>query len=183
MDLAFAAGTLSTPAGVTREDSSRYAERHNVEDTKKAAVEAKTYLKRALEKSSELSKDNYKQLKKWLEKDENTLILTRDFLSKARNEMKRTLKLTLEKIGNPGSLGANPKRERSSTRAYPTLPTTKEEAEVAGTDRAEKWVSSNNINKSATQGRSNEEDANSKPPDYDQSVRLQGNTRRLSDAA
>ena len=45
MDLAFAAGTLSTPAGVTREDSSRYAERHNVEDTKKAAVEAKTYLK------------------------------------------------------------------------------------------------------------------------------------------
>ena len=102
MDLAFAAGTLSTPAGVTREDSSRYAERHNVEDTKKAGVEAKTYLKRALEKSSELSKDDYKQLKKWLEKDEDTLILTRDFLSKARNEMKRTLKLTLEKIKTQG---------------------------------------------------------------------------------
>ena len=34
-------------------------------------------------------------------------------------------------------------------------------------------MSSNNINKSATQGRSNEEDANSKPPKYDQSVRLQ----------
>ena len=87
--------------------------------------------------------------------------------------MKRTLKLTLEKTKIPGSLVANPKRERSSTRAYPTLPTTKEEAEEAGTDRAEKWVSSNNINKSATQGRSNEEDANSKPPNYDQSVRLQ----------
>ena len=64
MDLAFAAGTLSTPAGVTREDSSRYAERHNVEDTKKAAVEAKAYVKRALEKSSELSKGNCKQVKK-----------------------------------------------------------------------------------------------------------------------
>ena len=36
MDLAFAAGTLSTPAGVAREDSSRYAERHNIEDTKKS---------------------------------------------------------------------------------------------------------------------------------------------------
>ena len=115
MDLAFAAGTLSTSAGVDLEDSSRYAERHNVEDTKKPAVEAKTYLKRALEKSSELSKDNYKQVKEWLEKDEDTLILTMDFLSKARNEMKRTLKLTLEKIKNPGSLGANPKRDRSST--------------------------------------------------------------------
>ena len=90
--------------------------------------------------------------------------------------MKRTLKLTLEKIKNPGSLGANPKRERSSTRAYPTLPTTKEEAEEAGTDRAEKWVSSNNISNSATQGRSNEEEANSKPPNYDQSVRLQYRT-------
>ena len=33
MDLAFAAGTLTTPAGVTREDSSRYAERHSIEDT------------------------------------------------------------------------------------------------------------------------------------------------------
>ena len=146
MDLACAAGTLSTLAGVAREDSSRYAERYNIEDTKKAAVEAKVYLKRALEKSSELSRDNYKQVKKWLEKDEDTLILTRDFLSKTRNEMKRTLKLTLSKIKNPGSLGANPKRDLSSRRAYPTLPTTKEEAEESGTDRAEKWVNSNNIN-------------------------------------
>ena len=96
-----------------------------------------------------------------------------DFLSKARNEMKRTLKLTLEKIKNPGSLGANPKRDRSSTRAYPTLPTRKDEVEEAGTDRAEKWVNSNNINRSATQGRDNEEDANSKSPNYDQSVGLQ----------
>ena len=87
--------------------------------------------------------------------------------------MERTLKLTLEKIKNPGSLGANPKRDRSSIRAYPILPTTQEEAEEAGTDRAEKWVNSNNINRSATQGRSNEEDANSKPPNYDRSLGLQ----------
>ena len=55
MDLAFAAGTLATPAGIAREDSSKYAERFSVEDTKTAAVEAKIYLKRSLEKSSELS--------------------------------------------------------------------------------------------------------------------------------
>ena len=45
MDLAFTAGTLSTPAGVAREDSSRYAERLSVEDAKMAAVKARTYLK------------------------------------------------------------------------------------------------------------------------------------------
>ena len=33
MDLAFAAGTLATPAGIAREDSSKYAEGFSVEDT------------------------------------------------------------------------------------------------------------------------------------------------------
>ena len=37
-------------------------------------------------------------------------------------------------------------------------------------------MSSNNISNSTTQGRSNEEEANSKPPKYDQSVRLQYRT-------
>ena len=41
MDLAFTAGTLSTPAGVAREDSSRYAERHSIEDTKKQQLRQK----------------------------------------------------------------------------------------------------------------------------------------------
>ena len=91
--------------------------------------EVKVFLKRALEKASDLEKDNYKQVKKWLEKDEDTLVLTVDFLSKMRKEIKRSLKLILEKIKNPGSLGAYPKRDRSSKRAYPTLPTTEEEAE------------------------------------------------------
>ena len=95
MDLAFAAGTLATPAGIAREDSLMYAEGFSVEDTKTAAVEAKIYLKRSLEKSSELSRDNFRQVQKWLEKDEDTRVITRDFLNKTRNEMKRTLKLTL----------------------------------------------------------------------------------------
>ena len=78
--------------------SARYAENLSAEDTKRAATEAKIYLKRSLEKSSELSKDNFKLVRQWLEKDESTLVLTRDFLNKTRNEMKKTLKLTLDKI-------------------------------------------------------------------------------------
>ena len=98
MDLAFAAGTLSTAAGVSREDSLRYAERSNIEDTERAMSEAKVSLKRALEKSSVLRKDNYEQVKQWLKKDEDTLILTIGFLHKMRQEIKRSLKLTVEKI-------------------------------------------------------------------------------------
>ena len=54
MDLAFAAGTLSTTACVAREDSSRNRERYNNEDAKKATIEAKVGLKKALEKASNL---------------------------------------------------------------------------------------------------------------------------------
>ena len=63
MNLAFAAGTLSTTAGIAREDSLRYAERYNNEDAKKARDDAKVGLKKALEKSSDLEKDDYRQLK------------------------------------------------------------------------------------------------------------------------
>ena len=87
--------------------------------------------------------------------------------------MKRTLKLTLSKIKNPGSLGANPKRDLSSRKAYPTLPTTKEETGGSGTDRTEKWLNSDDVNRPSLPARDYEEDANSKPPNYDQSVRLQ----------
>ena len=49
----------------------------------------------------------------------------------------------------------------------------KEEVGGHGTDRTEKWVNSNNINRPSAPARDYEEDANSKPPSYDQSVRLQ----------
>ena len=49
MDLAFAAGTLSTTAGIAREDSVRYTERYNDEEAKKARSDAKVGLKKALE--------------------------------------------------------------------------------------------------------------------------------------
>ena len=93
-----------------------------------------------------------------------------EFFNRMRKEIKRSLKLTADKIKNPGSLGAKPKRDRSSKRAYPTLPTTEEEADEAGTDKAEKWVNNNSINRTARKGGNTEEDANSKPPNYDQSL-------------
>ena len=41
LDLAFAAGTLSTPACIAQEDSVRYKERYSSEDAKKAMIDAK----------------------------------------------------------------------------------------------------------------------------------------------
>ena len=110
MDLAFAAGTLSTTACIAREDSSRYRERYNNEDAKKATVEAKVGLKKALEKASNLGRDNFKQLKQWLEKDENTSVNTVMFFERLKKEIKRLLKVTSDKIKHPGSLGANRKK-------------------------------------------------------------------------
>ena len=66
LDLAFAAGTLSTPACNAREDSVRYKERYSNEDAKKAMIDAKAGLKRALEKANSLEKENFKLLKYWL---------------------------------------------------------------------------------------------------------------------
>ena len=88
-------------------------------------------------------------MKQWLEKDEKTFACTKDFFHRTKKEMKRSLKLTVEKIKKPGSLGARPKRGRSSTRAYPTLPTTEEEADDAETDKTENWVNNKSINKAA----------------------------------
>ena len=56
LDLAFAAGTLSTTACIAREDSARYKERYSKEDAKKMMIDAKAGLKRALEKANYLKK-------------------------------------------------------------------------------------------------------------------------------
>ena len=109
-------------------------------------------------------------MKQWLEKDEKTFACTKDFFHKTKKEMKRSLKLTAEKIKNHGSLGARPKRDRSSKRAYPTLPTTEEEADDAETNKTENWVNNKSINRAAKKGLNTEEDVNTKPPDYDQSI-------------
>ena len=52
----------------------------------------------------------------------------------------------------------------------------KEETGGSGIDQTEKWVNSDNVNRPSAPARDYEEDANSKPPNYDQSVRLQYRT-------
>ena len=54
--------------------------------------------------------------------------------------MKKSLKLTKVKAANPRGLGARSKRDKSSTRAYPTLPTTEEETVETETSRTKDWV-------------------------------------------
>ena len=67
MDLAFIAGTITTSTGVARSDAVQYAEKLNDEEAKTAIDDAKIYLKKAIEKVSDLEQDNYKHLKQWLE--------------------------------------------------------------------------------------------------------------------
>ena len=51
MDQAFTAGTLATPAGVARKDSSDYAQEISDKDVSLAAAKARTYLKQATDKA------------------------------------------------------------------------------------------------------------------------------------
>ena len=123
-----------------------------------------------MEKVSDLEKNNYKYLKQWLEKDEKTFISTNIFFHQTRKEMKKSLKLTKVKAENPRGLGVRSKRDKSSTRAYPTLPTTEEETVETETCRTKDWLKNKNDNGATKKEVSPKEDANAKPPDYDQSV-------------
>ena len=139
-------------------------------DVKLAAAKARTYLKQAIDKTKALAEDDFKQVRHWLERDEDTFIITTDFLSKIRNEVKRTLKLTVCKINNPGSLGANPKKKLPSKNAYPTLPLTKEETEGSKDKRTKEMVSNTHDVTPSAPAEDDEDDPSSRPPNYDQSV-------------
>ena len=94
--------------------------------------------------------------------------------------MKRSLKLTIARAKHPGSLGARPKRDRSSTRAYPTLPTTEEEADENETNKTKNWVNNKSIYRAAKKEVNTKEDVNTKPPDYDQSIGFPHNTAQIN---
>ena len=74
-------------------------------------------------------------MKQWLEKDEKIFVSTKDFFHRTKKEMKRSLKLTITRAKHPEGLGARPRRNKSSARAYPTLPTTEEEADENETNK------------------------------------------------
>ena len=86
---------------------------------KKAMVGDKAGLKRALEKVNNLEKDDFKQVKQWLEKDEDISVNTVMFFERMKKEIKRSLRVTVDTIKHPESLGAYRRRHRSSVQAYP----------------------------------------------------------------
>ena len=107
-------------------------------------------------------------MKQWLEKDEKIFVSTRNFFHRTKKEMKRSLKLTVERAKLPRGLGAKPKRDRSSTRAYPMLPTTEEEEDESETNKTKNWINNKSINRTAK--KEGKDDVNTKAPDYDQSI-------------
>ena len=165
LDLAFAAGTLSTTACIAREDSVRYKERHSKEDAKKAMIDAKVGLKRALEKANYLEKENFKLLKYWLKNDEDTSANTVMFFERMRKEIKRSLKVTGDTIKHTESLGAR-RREKSAVQIYPSLPSTVDITEEDSTNKTLKWV--NNSNKIETK-HNGKIVMRTSPPNYEQS--------------
>ena len=93
------------------------------------------------------------------------------FFERMRKEIKRSLKVTIDTIKHPESLGAR-RREKSAVQIYPSLPSTVEIIEEDSTNKTLKWV--NNSNERETK-----DDAkvtmSMSPPNYEQSERTRKN--------
>ena len=136
LDLAFAAGTLSTTACIAREDSARYKDRLSKEEITKALGDAKAGLKRALNMANKLEKDKFKIVRQWLRYDDDTAANTIMFFERVRKEIKRSLRVTVDTIKHPGSLGAK-RKGTGASQMYPSLPPATEMTEE---DKTLKWV-------------------------------------------
>ena len=90
-----------------------------------------------------------------------------------KKEIKRSIKVTIETIKHPESLGAKRKQNRSSTQMYPSLPTIIEVTEEVTTNDTAKWV---NNNCTGTTKTDNKEVMSTRPPDYVQSEKSHQNT-------
>merc|ERR1711873_136897 len=86
LDLAFAAGTLSTTACVAREDSARYRDRLSKEEVTRALGDAKAGLKRALNIANKLEKEKFKILRQWLRYNDDTASITVMFFERVRKD-------------------------------------------------------------------------------------------------
>ena len=111
-------------------------------------------------------------MKHWLRKDEDTSTYTVLFFDRMKKEIKRSLKVTIDAIKHPESLGARRKRNRSSVQVYPSLPTTEEVTEENTTSETAKWV---NNTCTRTTKMDNKEVMSTSPPDYDQSEKSHQN--------
>merc|ERR1711923_304726 len=136
LDLAFAAGTLSTTACVAREDSARYRDRLSEEEVTRALGDAKAGLKRALNIANKLEKEKFKILRQWLRHNDDTAAITIMFFERVRKDIKRALKVTIDTIKFPGGLGAR-RKDTGTSQIYPSLPPA---AEMTEEDKTLKWI-------------------------------------------
>ena len=83
---------------------------------------------------------------------------------------RRSLRLTNDKIRNPGSLGANPKKKLPSKNAYPSLQITKEESDTSKGKHTKEWIARDHDVTPTAPTEDDETDPDAKPPNYDQSV-------------
>ena len=79
MDLAFAAGTLATTAGVARPDTVQYAEELQDGEYKEAVEDAKRWLKSTIKKIGEIELNGHEFMKYWLGEDARVLQNTKEF--------------------------------------------------------------------------------------------------------
>ena len=91
-------------------------------------------------------------------------------VKKIKIEAKRSLKLTNSKINNPGSLGATPKKKLPSKNAYPILRITKDETDKSKDKCTKEWVTNAQDVTPSAPAEDDEDDPNTRPPNYDQSV-------------
>ena len=143
LDVVFSAGTLATQTGVARPDSAQYAS--NLQDGKYQVVlkEAKVWLKSTAKKIGDLDPDSSDFLEHWLGKDAYPFQMAIDLLKQMKNTMKRSYALAKTQLANPKRLGARPRKPGYQSNAYPTVPTTLEEAVTPTPGGADKWMQEN----------------------------------------
>ena len=86
--------------------------------------------------TNKLEKDKFKVVRQWLRYDDDTASNTVMFFERVRKDIKRSLKVTMDKIQHPGSLGAR-RKTTAMPQMYPALPT---ETEMTEEDKTLKWV-------------------------------------------
>ena len=90
LDLAFAAGTLATIKNTARTDAVRYAEKLQDCEYRNTLEGVKRWLKSTIKKVIDLETNSHDSLQYWLGEDMRVLDITKEFLKKVKNDMKRS---------------------------------------------------------------------------------------------
>ena len=125
-------------------------------------------MKSTIKKVNDLETNNHDSLKYWLGEDMRVLDITKEFLKKVKNDMKRSYILTKAQTENPRVLGARPRETGNSARTYPSLPPDLEETSGTRPNRMVTWVQDTKptIDKNTNGGANATTKSGEQPPDY-----------------